>query len=68
MRAAAVRGEAPDRLEREDGAFFAAIGAAYDDLAAADPARFRVIDARGAPDAVLAAALEGVADLLPSGA
>ena len=45
-RAAAVRGEAPDRLEREDGAFFAAIGAAYDELAAADPARFRVIDAR----------------------
>ena len=42
------RGEAPDRLEREDGAFFAAIGAAYDDLAAADPARIRVLDARGA--------------------
>jgi len=64
----AGRGEAPDRLEREDGAFFAAIGAAYDDLAAAEPARFRVIDARGAPAAVLAAALEAVADLLPSGA
>jgi len=63
-----VRGEAPDRLEREDGAFFAAIGTAYDDLAAAEPARFRVIDARGAPTAVLAAALEAVADLLPSGA
>ena len=63
-----VRGEAPDRLEREAGAFFAAIGTAYDDLAAAEPARFRVIDARGTPAAVLAAALEAVADLLPSGA
>ena len=63
-----VRGEAPDRLEREDDAFFAAIGAAYDALAAAEPARIRVIDARGAPGAVLAAALDGVADLLPSGA
>jgi len=64
----ALRGETPDRLEREDGAFFAAIGAAYDALAAAEPARIRVIDARGAPGAVLAAALDGVADLLPSGA
>lgn len=63
-----VRGETPDRLEREGGAFFAAIGAAYDDLAAAEPARFRVVDAGGAPEAVLAAALEAVADLLPSGA
>jgi len=64
----AARGEAPDRLEREDDAFFDAIGAAYDALAAAEPARIRVIDARGAPGAVLAAALDGVADLLPSGA
>ncbi len=62
-----VRGEAPDRLERENGAFFAAIGAAYDDLAAAEPGRFRVIDAGEAPDAVLAAAVTALADLLPSG-
>ena len=63
-----VRGEAPDRLEREDDTFFAAIGAAYDDLAAAEPGRFRVIDAGAAPAAVLGAALDAVADLLPSGA
>jgi dTMP kinase len=62
-----VRGEAPDRLEQEDGAFFAAIGAAYDDLAAAEPGRFRVIDAGAEPGAVLAAAVTALADLLPSG-
>jgi dTMP kinase len=58
-----VRGETPDRLEREDGAFFEAIGAAYDALAAAEPARFRVIDASAPPDAVLAAALTALDDL-----
>ena len=31
------RGDAPDRLEREGDAFFAAIAAAYDELAAAEP-------------------------------
>jgi dTMP kinase len=59
----ASRGEAPDRLEREDGAFFAAIGAAYDALAAAEPQRFRVLDASAEPGAVLAGALEAVGDL-----
>jgi dTMP kinase len=63
-----VRGETPDRLEREGDRFFAAIGAAYDDLAAAEPGRFRVIEAGAAPDAVLAAAVEALDDLLPSGA
>ena len=62
-----VRGEAPDRLEQEDGTFFAAIGAAYDDLAAAEPGRFRVVDAAAEPDVVLAAAMTALADLLPSG-
>jgi dTMP kinase len=63
----AARGEAPDRLEREDGAFFAAIAAAYDALAAADGARIRVLDATLPPDAVLEQALGALADLLPSG-
>jgi dTMP kinase len=58
-----VRGEAPDRLEQEGGAFFEAIGAAYDELAAAEPDRFRVLDASAAPDDVLAAALSALADL-----
>jgi dTMP kinase len=51
------RGGDADRLEREAADFFAAVAAAYDDLAAAEPARFAVIDASGPPDAVLAAAL-----------
>jgi dTMP kinase len=56
----AGRGEAPDRLELEDAAFFEAIARAYDELAAAAPERFRVLDAGAAPDAVLAAALEAI--------
>ena len=60
----AGRGEEPDRLEREDGAFFAAIAAAYDDLAAAEPARFRVLDAGAPPDAVLEAAVRALDDLV----
>jgi dTMP kinase len=58
-----VRGEAPDRLEREEDAFFDAIAGAYDALAAAEPERFRVLDAGAAPDAVLAAAVAALADL-----
>ena len=46
-----------DRLEREDGAFFAAIARAYDELAAAEPDRFAVIDASQPPERVLADAL-----------
>ena len=46
-----------DRLEREDPAFFAAIAAAYDALAAAEPDRIAVIDAAQSPDSVLADAL-----------
>ena len=46
-----MRGEAPDRLEREDGAFFDAIAGAYDALAAAEPERFRVLDAGAEPAA-----------------
>ncbi len=46
-----------DRLEQEDGAFFAAIARAYDELAAAEPERFAVIDASQPPERVLADAL-----------
>jgi dTMP kinase len=59
------RGEAPDRLEQAGEAFFDAIAAAYDELAAAEPERFRVIDAAQDRDAVLAAAITAVEDLLP---
>ena len=53
----AGRGEAADRLEREAAPFFAAIAAAYDALAAADPGRVRVVDAEQPPERVLADAL-----------
>ena len=62
----AARGQEPDRLEREDGAFFAAIAAAYDALAAAEPDRIRVIDAAAGPPQVLDRALQALDDLLPS--
>jgi dTMP kinase len=58
-----ARGEEADRLELAGDDFFAAAGAAYDDLAAADPQRIRVLDATQAPADVLAAslvALEGL--------
>ncbi len=60
----ARRAEAPDRLEREGEAFFEAIADAYDRLAARAPERVRVIDAGAEPEAVLAAALDAIEDLL----
>lgn len=51
------RGEAVDRLEAEGEEFFAAIARAYDELAAADPARWVVLDARRTPGELLADAL-----------
>jgi dTMP kinase len=61
----AGRGGEPDRLEREDLAFFAAVADGYDALATAEPDRVRVIDAGQPPDAVLAAARAALADLVP---
>ena len=60
----AVRGERPDRLEREDESFFARIAAAYDELARAEPRRIRAIDADQTPERVLADALAALGDLL----
>lgn len=61
------RGQEPDRLEREDGEFFAAVAGAYDALAAQEPRRVRIIDAQREPGAVLAQALAALADLIPPG-
>ena len=52
-----ARGEAEDRIERERETFWLACARAYDELAAAEPARWIVIDAAQPPEAVLAAAL-----------
>jgi dTMP kinase len=62
----ASRGTAPDRLEQEDAAFFTAVAEAYRALAAAEPDRFRVIDAAPAPAVVLGEVLAAVEDLLPA--
>jgi dTMP kinase len=59
----AGRGEAPDRLEREADDFFARIAAAYDRLAAAEPGRFRVLDATRPEAEVLDDALSAVSPL-----
>jgi len=61
MQRLAGRG-APDRFEMEDRAFFDRVRAAYLQLAAAEPGRFRVIDAaRPLPEvqAAVAQALDG---------
>ncbi|HEY3759852.1 MAG TPA: dTMP kinase [Solirubrobacteraceae bacterium] len=60
----AARGLRPDRLEGEDEAFFARVAAAYDELARAEPQRFRTIDAERPPADVLAQALAAIDDLL----
>ena len=60
---AGSRGETVDRLEADGDDFFAAIARAYDALAAAEPARWRVLDAARAPAELLedaVAALEGL--------
>jgi dTMP kinase len=61
---AGERAETADRLEREEPAFFEAIGAAYDELATAEPERFAVIDAAQEPSAVLAACVAALEPLL----
>lgn len=65
-RAAARRGAAQvaDRFEREESSFHAALRRAFLAIAAADPARCRVIDAAGDADAVAAAVWEVVAGAL----
>lgn len=66
MRRAMRRGGPEDRFEVEQTAFFARVRDAYRQRAAAEPTRFRVIDATLPPDRLLAAALDSLADWLPS--
>ncbi|MFL5846318.1 MAG: dTMP kinase [Solirubrobacteraceae bacterium] len=54
-----------DRLEAAGEDFFTAIAAAYDELAAAEPDRIRVLDATRGPEELVADALDAVVDLLP---
>jgi dTMP kinase len=59
-----VRSDDPDRLEREDEGFFERVAAAYEQIAAAAPARVRVIDASRPPEEVLEEALGAATALL----
>jgi dTMP kinase len=61
----ADRGEAPDRMEQERDPFFARVESAYDALATGEPERFRTLDAHRDAPAVLADALDALADVLP---
>jgi dTMP kinase len=56
----ARRAAGDDRLEQAGEAFFAAVAAAYDALAAAEPGRIVVLDGTQAPADVLASALGAV--------
>ena len=58
------RDESPDRLEREAEPFFSAIATAYDELAASESDRIRVLDGGAPPEQVLAQALDALADLV----
>jgi dTMP kinase len=53
-----------DRLEREQESFFAAIAAAYEELARAEPERIRTIDGTQPAERVLADALAALEELL----
>lgn len=51
----ATRGETPDRLEREDDAFFQLVRNGYLELARSEPQRFHVLDATATPQSVQSA-------------
>jgi len=54
-----------DRIGGRDAAYHAGVAAAFAGFAATDPARFRMVDASGSPEAVTAKLLAALADLLP---
>lgn len=58
---------AQDRIEGEDEAFFAAVRAAYLEIAAREPERVRLIDAQAEVDAVRRAVEAALEDLLTTG-
>ncbi|HEY0515764.1 MAG TPA: dTMP kinase [Solirubrobacteraceae bacterium] len=60
-------GATADRLEREEETFFAAVAAAYEQLAAQEPQRIRTIDGSQPPEQVLRDALAAIDDLLGRG-
>lgn len=59
------RAVAPDRLEREDRAFFQRVLEGYEELARRDPDRVRRVPADGSAERVLRSALAELEGLLP---
>lgn len=59
---------APDRYEREDAEFHARVARGFAEIAAADPARCRVVDASGSVETVHRAILSLVLPALPRAA
>lgn len=59
----AASGDAQDLIEARGGAYFERVAAAYGRYAAADPGRWRRVDARGTPDEVAARVREALADV-----
>jgi len=57
---ARIAGREADRLEQAGGEFFARVAMTYDELAAAEPDRFAVLDAAQPPETVLAHAIEAL--------
>jgi dTMP kinase len=57
---ARVAGREQDRIEQAGGEFFSRVAMTYDELAAAEPGRFVVLDAAQPPETVLAHAIEAL--------
>ncbi|MDA0182439.1 dTMP kinase [Solirubrobacter phytolaccae] len=57
---ARIAGREADRLEQAGGEFFSRVAMTYDELAAAEPGRFVVLDAARPPETVLADALQAL--------
>lgn len=55
-----IAGREADRLEQAGGEFFARVATTYDELAAAEPDRFVVLDASRPPEDVLAEAIQAL--------
>lgn len=64
-RAAQRDGAAADRFAMRGEHFHADVARAFHDFAAREPDRFRIIDAATTPEAITAALLAALADLLP---
>jgi dTMP kinase len=58
-----ARSPAPDRMEGEADGFFTSVASAYEELAAAEPGRFRVLDGSAPVERVLADGLDALSDL-----